>query len=458
LGKTHTMDVPSGPVPALYAAHLAELDRRYAEVCRRLELDGVVIHSGTPQKKSRFDDQDFPLVVVPTFRHWLPLAVEGCALWVRPGRRPQLFFNVATSFWDAPTPVESDHFWSGFDVCEVKTPGAIRAALAGDVGRLAFVGDDTRFGQGLGFADDRINQTSLMEALDATRVLKTPYEVACHRAATARAARGHIATVRAFRESDASELELHLAYLRATEQTDADAPYQGIVALDEHAATLHHVAYGRRRRSARTFLLDAGATCCGLQADITRTVARTPVADGVASVFSALIDEVNRLQQTLVSMVKPGRPYQALHDESHRLLAAALQKLGVARADISIDALVDGGATRKLFPHGLGHSLGVATHDVGCRLVAPRSDNPFLRNTADITAGQVFTIEPGCYFIPALLHEARALPDGGGLQWDLVDALVPYGGVRIEDNIHVTVDGAENLTRAALSDTAIGLA
>jgi Xaa-Pro dipeptidase len=154
-------------------------------------------------------------------------------------------------------------------------------------------------------------------------------------------------------------------------------------------------------------------------------------------------------------MVQPGRPYQALHDEAHRLLAAALLRLGIARAGGSVDALVGGGVTRKLFPHGLGHSLGVATHDVGCRLVQPRADNPFLRNTTDIAVGQVFTIEPGCYFIPALLEEARALPDGGGLDWGLVDALRPFGGIRIEDNIHVAASGPENLTRAVLPQSAL---
>jgi Xaa-Pro dipeptidase len=444
-------------LPALYAAHLAELDRRYAGVCHDVGLDGVVVHSGTALKKSRFDDQYFPLVVVPTFRHWLPLAVEGCALWIRPGQKPVLFSNVATSFWEGPAPVESEHFWSGFDVREVTTTGQIREALAHVVGRTACVGEDTSFGRGLGFADDRLAPAPLMAALDATRVLKTAYEVACHREANRRAAAGHVAAARAFLDGDPSELDLHLLYLRETGQDDTSTPYQGIVALDAHAATLHHVAYSRRRGPARTFLLDAGATCLGLQADITRTVVKQG-SDGVGAVFAALVKELNGVQRSLVSMVKPGRPYQAIHDESHRLIAAVLQRLGLARSDVSVDFLVDSGATRKLFPHGLGHSLGVATHDVGCRLVAPKTENPFLRNTADITPGQVFTIEPGCYFIPSQLQEARALPDGGGLRWELVDALVPFGGVRIEDNIHVTADGADNLTRAFLPDAALGLA
>lgn len=447
------MSLDRTALPALYAGHLSALDHAYAEVCRTHHLDGIVIHSGTALKKSVFDDQYFPLVVVPTFRHWLPLAVEGCALWVRPGDKPVLFHHTTTSFWEGPAELESDHFWSAFEVREVMSSSQIREALAPAVGRLAFVGEDLAFGLALGFAEDRLNPAALMADLDGTRVPKTSYEVACHAEANRRAALGHAAVARAFFAGDPSELDLHLLYLRETGQDDSSAPYQGIVALDAHSAILHHVAYGRGRAPARVLLTDAGASCLGYQSDITRTVVKA--RGGVADVFAALVAEVNALQQELVAMVKPGRPYQALHDETHRLLAAALLKLGVARAGGSIEALVDGGVTRKLFPHGLGHSLGVATHDVGCKLVQPKSENPFLRNTADIAVGQVFTVEPGCYFIPALLREARDLKDGGGLDWTLIEALVPFGGIRIEDNIHVTANGPQNLTRAALPDAAL---
>jgi Xaa-Pro dipeptidase len=440
-------------LPSLFAAHVAALDRRYADLCTAHGLDGVVVHSGTAQKKSAFDDQYWPLVVVPTFRHWLPLAVEGCALWIRPGSKPVLFLNVARSFWDGPPEVESDHFWSAFDVVEITSPAQIREALSRSVGRLEFVGEDVVFGGALGFADDRLAPDEFMRDLDGTRVLKTPYEVACHREANRRAAVGHIAVAHAFYDGTPSELDLHLLYLNATAQDDADAPYKGIVALDEHAATLHHVAYGRRRGEAKTLLTDAGAACMGYHSDITRTLLK--VRGGAADVFAGLIAAINTLQQHLVTAIVPGQPYQALHDESHRLLASALVSVGVAKAGVSADALVISGVTRKLFPHGLGHSLGVATHDVGCKLVAPKSDNPFLRNTADIAVGQVFTIEPGCYFIPSLLQEARALPEGGGLDWSVVDALVPFGGIRIEDNIHVTAAGPDNLTRPSLPDEAL---
>jgi Xaa-Pro dipeptidase len=108
--------------------------------------------------------------------------------------------------------------------------------------------------------------------------------------------------------------------------------------------------------------------------------------------------------------------------------------------------------TRAFFPHGLGHSLGLQTHDVGCGLRPPRGDNPFLRNTSDVAVGQVFTIEPGVYFIEALLGPLRTSVAAGLVDWSLVEALAPLGGVRIEDDLHVVggAPAARNLTREHL--------
>ena len=113
--------------------------------------------------------------------------------------------------------------------------------------------------------------------------------------------------------------------------------------------------------------------------------------------------------------------------------------------------LVNSGATRKLLPHGLGHSLGIQTHDVGCRNVQPEGRNPFLRNTSTVSAGQVFTIEPGCYFIPSLLDELRALTVAAEFDWKLVEQLVAFGGVRIEDDLRVVDAGTENMTRTFMT-------
>jgi Xaa-Pro dipeptidase len=134
------------------------------------------------------------------------------------------------------------------------------------------------------------------------------------------------------------------------------------------------------------------------------------------------------------------------------MLAAVLLSTGIAKVGASAAALVNDGATRKLFPHGLGHSLGLVTHDVGCRQIAPRTDNPFLRNTSVIDVDQVFTIEPGCYFIPSLLAELRALPVAASIDWPLVEQLTPFGGVRIEDDLLVTeAAGIDNFTRPWLA-------
>jgi Xaa-Pro dipeptidase len=160
-----------------------------------------------------------------------------------------------------------------------------------------------------------------------------------------------------------------------------------------------------------------------------------------------LIERMDQMQRAVIERIAPGKAYEDLHDDTHRLLADVLVDTGLGKA--SPAELVDRGITRVLLPHGLGHSLGVCVHDVGMRLRPPRPENKFLRNTATIEVGQVFTIEPGLYFIPGLLDPLREDGRDRLLDWKLVEELRPFGGIRIEDNVVVQREGVRNLTREA---------
>jgi len=417
----------------LHRSHVEELSREAAAALEKMAFSALVLHSGSPIKRTEADDQYWPLRPTPHFQHWLPLAEPGCLLIVAPGRKPVLVRPPIQSFWEAPAPVESDHFWDSFEVVE-STPQL-------PPGRLAFVGDDVRAAAALKIAE--VNPPTLIRALDALRVRKTPYEVACLAEANRRAAAGHEQLRGLFQSADRSELELHLAFLGATRQDDAETPYKNIVALGKHAATLHHVSYAKRAQPAGSLLVDAGASFAGYCSDITRTWVKGGGA--AASAFAQLVAGMEAMQQRLCSQVKVGMPYEELHDESHRQVADVLREVGISR--LPAEELVSRGVTRAFYPHGLGHSLGLQCHDVGCALRPPRNDNPFLRNTADIAPRQVFTIEPGLYFIEALLAPLRKSPD---IDWKLVDALAPFGGIRIEDDVVVQEKGIRNLTREAL--------
>ncbi|HEY6459448.1 MAG TPA: Xaa-Pro dipeptidase, partial [Polyangiaceae bacterium] len=371
---------------SLYRDHVADLARRTSRLLEEQGHDALVLESGAPLKRSRFDDQYWPLRPSPHFAHWVPLAEADCAIVVRAGLRPKLVRTAATSFWEKPAPPETRAFEEAFDVVTVRD--AIEAGQQSGGGRVAYVGEG------------RESPPELVRALDALRTTKTPYEVACLAEANRRARAGHDALREAFRGGDASELDLHLLYLKATAQDDWETPYKNIVALGEHAATLHHVAYGRaaRSREAESLLVDAGASCRGYGADVTRTWVKG--AGATASAFGQLVAGVEAMQKRLCAAVKVGIPYEQLHDESHRQVGVILREVGVTRGPA--DEAVAAGVTRAFYPHGLGHSLGIQTHDVGCALRAPRADNPFLRNTSDVAVGQTFTIEPGVYFIDGL--------------------------------------------------------
>ncbi len=124
----------------------------------------------------------------------------------------------------------------------------------------------------------------------------------------------------------------------------------------------------------------------------------------------------------------------------------------------SADEAIERRLTSAFFPHGVGHLLGLQVHDVGGHQASleggeakPPEEHPFLRNTRILEPGQVVTIEPGIYFIPLLLEPHRAGDGAAAVDWDLVDRLLPHGGIRIEDNVVCTEDGPDDLTRPLIA-------
>jgi Xaa-Pro dipeptidase len=428
---------------ATYPDHVRHLSAEYGRVAESGGWAALVLLSGRALSINPFDDQYHRLSATPAFAHWLPLPEPDAALILVPGARPRLVRTVVADFWDAPTPLESDHFWGEFEVVEVADAARIFDHVP--AGRVAVITRDPALA-----TQGEANPAEVVRALDRVRTRKTAYERLCQAEATRRAVRGHERARQLFLAGDCSELALHLAYLGASDQDDADTPYKNIVAQGRHAATLHHVAYDKHPtgRADQSLLVDAGARFLGYGSDITRTWTR-----GVTGVFAELLVRLDQLQLEVVSRITPGLDYEALHDQSHQLLADVLVDLRIAGGPGrgSAEALLARDVTRAFFPHGLGHSLGVVTHDVGMRDRAPRPDNRFLRNTSTIEVGQVFTIEPGFYVIDELLAPLRADDRAALVDWDAVDALRPFGGIRIEDNVAVIEGGTDNMTRTAFS-------
>jgi Xaa-Pro dipeptidase len=274
------------------------------------------------------------------------------------------------------------------------------------------------------------------------------------RTATRRAVAGHIAARERFRCRDAgvSEFELNLTYLAAAEATAAELPYSNIVALNRHAGVLHYQHYDRAAPARlESFLIDAGAQSRGYAADITRTYS---AADDL---FAELIERLDIEQRSLIDTLAPGIDFVLLHTDMHRRIAKVLREAGIVRC--AAEHAFEAGVTEAFFPHGLGHLIGLQTHDVAGqqsdrrgRRCPPPERYPALRLTRVLEAGTVVTIEPGLYFIPQLLRGLRAGPLAGELHWDRIDELSSRGGIRIEDNVLIAAAGNDNFTRTAFAE------
>jgi Xaa-Pro dipeptidase len=431
----------------LYRDHLREVMARTDRALLAGGYDGLIIGSGS-QQYLYLDDSTYPFKPNPRYRQWLPDSSPDSFVIYRPGSRPKLVFHQPDDYWFLP-PALPEGYWIGhFELVVARSPAELRSNVGGK-GRFAVLTEPGPATEGLGDHDP----AGVTAVLDYARAIKTPYEVECMALATVAGVRAHRAAERAFR-AGASEYEIHLAYCRAAGAREEELPYNNIIAFGTHAAVLHYQLLDRERPAdARSFLIDAGAQHAGYACDITRTYAAAP------GEFRDLIAAVDAAQLQLVDRVRPGVDYREIHLEAHRAIAGILVSQGIVTG--TPEAAVGTGLTSVFFPHGIGHLLGLMVHDAAGFMAGPQGGtrekpvgHPYLRLTRDLESGFAVTIEPGIYFIDSLLAAARADARGRAIDWKRVDALRPWGGIRIEDNVVAQAGAPRNLTREAFAAAA----
>ncbi|WP_166422630.1 Xaa-Pro dipeptidase [Paraglaciecola sp. 20A4] len=432
----------------LYPQHIEELQARTKEALSREGIDGLIIHSGQA-KRMFLDDNNYPFKCNPQFKAWLPVIDNpNCWLIVNGSDKPKLIFYRPKDFWHKVPPEPNDFWVEQFDVVLLTQADAVEKHLPYDRSRFAYIGEYIEVAKALGF--DLVNPDRVLNYLHYQRAYKTDYELGCMRQANRLAVAGHNAAAAAF-AAGRSEFDINQAYLAAVRQSDNQVPYNNIVALNENSAILHYMDQDIAAPSeSRSFLIDAGASFRGYAADITRTYssANSPKNNH----FAELIKGMDHVTLTLVDMLKPGVPYTDVHIAAHGLIAQLLNQFNIvnlAAQDILAEQIVS-----TFFPHGIGHFLGLQVHDVAGYVAddrgtpnPPPAEHPFLRTTRIIEPRQVFTIEPGLYFIDSLLADLKGSEKSKFINWDVVDSFRPYGGIRIEDNIIVHRDKNENMTR-----------
>ncbi len=216
----------------------------------------------------------------------------------------------------------------------------------------------------------------------------------------------------------------------------------------QHGETLHNIRQDGILEDGKLFLCDGGAeNLDGYCSDHTRTY---PVSGKFSALQRDLYNIVLKAHDHIIEVARPMR-YMDLHLTAYRSMAEGLKGMGLLSG--SLDQIMESGAMGLFMPHGLGHGLGMDVHD--CEAIGERSFDfsEFTDRAAEsatciqrsswiLRPGAVITDEPGLYFIPALIDQSRG--EGlykGVVNYDKLEGLRDFGGIRIEDDLVITQDG-----------------
>lgn len=397
--------------------------------------DVVLVHCGEPIQKPGGHDQNYPFLPHPDYL-WLtgsrrPFGIsafsknEGWTDFVKPVSRDELVWEGGAEVIPG-TPIDELDSW-----LLKKSPA--RVFCLGQQGKL-----DRRKNV------DEEDAHEVQEAFNQVRRIKDVEEVELIRRLAGFANAGY-AKVKHFVRAGVTERQIQLEYEAEVLRAGAEKmPYDSIVGTGTNSAILHAIPTSRVVKAGDLVLIDAGADVNDYCVDITRIFA----ADGTLTARQrSIYDLVLKAQGASIALCKPGTEWLDVHRASARVFAHGLKDLGIITGEA--EAALESGAIAVFFPHGVGHMVGLRVRDVGGKLTKSPKITAGARVRVDLPLQENFlmTVEPGLYFIEALLNDPDTRKKfAAQINWAEVDKWRDFGGIRIEDDILVTKTGHDNLT------------
>jgi Xaa-Pro aminopeptidase len=360
-----------------------------------------------------------------------------------------LAFDPAEGWFDFVTPItEEDRLWSGAPaqaqqgLTTVEMADWLASRSARPIAWLGAAPPDTRSSATL--------VEELRAGLDRVRRPKDALELERMRIAALATRAAFAAAVPSLRDG-VSEREVQIELETAAFRGGGDAmAYDTIIGSGTNSAVLHFAPTARVLRTGELVLIDAGAEYRCYASDVTRTY---PVGGQFGSQLQEELHGVVRAAElAAIGRCSAGTEWRDVHLTAALVIADGLVSAGILRG--APDSLVQSGAVWMFFPHGVGHLVGLGVRDAGGMLLERRDDPPpfpHLRIDLPLQPGMVVTVEPGVYFVPAILQDPeRRRRHRDEVDWDLVDRELDFGGIRIEDNVLITDGGREVITDVPL--------
>jgi Xaa-Pro aminopeptidase len=414
----------------------AQLERRRREAVERWQLSDevVLVGAGAEIPMPGRADRTYP------FR------AHSEYLYLTDRERPGgvLAFDPQEGWVDFVVPVTRDErLWQGASADEQE--GVPVAELTGWL--------EHRKGRRvacLGVAVPAVESVADLEAdlrygLNDIRRRKDDVELARMRAAE-RATRAGFAAIPPLLEPGRTEREVQIELEAGFFRNGADGlAFETIVGGGPNSAVLHFAPSQRRFREGELILIDAGGEYRGYASDITRTYPAsgrfTPEQEELYGIARAALERAT-------DRCTAGTEWRDVHRDAALLIAEGLVEFGLLRGEP--ETLVERGAQSLFFPHGIGHMVGLGIRDAGETLRGrePANGVPRLRVDLPLEVGHVFTVEPGIYFVPALLHDAELRErHRDDVDWERAERMLDFGGIRVENDVLITEDGHEVLTK-----------
>lgn len=232
----------------------------------------------------------------------------------------------------------------------------------------------------------------LKKAIHYSRAVKSDYEIALIQKASDISSAGHEAVMQKVKHAQ-NETELEAVFKgHCISQGSKNVAYDVIAASGRAAATLHYVRNDQPLTGKLNLLLDAGCELDCYASDITRTF---PIGGKFTTESRAIYDIVLKMQTECINMLKEGVKWDDVHELAHRIAIDGLLELGILKGDK--EEIFQSRASVAFFPHGLGHYLGMDTHDTGGDPNYNDKDSMFryLRKRGTLPSAAVITVEPG---------------------------------------------------------------